>query len=271
MNDIPKNEDSAIGFELEHEPTPPPLPGTVILRKDLEDLASALLSELLIHAQNCVRTFGDFHLALSGGSTPMPVYMRLMTDPLYRAFPWKFTHIWIVDERRVPLSDDKANFKHIKEIIADHADMPVENVHPVLTGADDPAASYEQDLRQALAWREKGHDRLDYVLLGMGGDGHTASLFPNSPALDETARLVAPNDGDEVIPPPRITMTYPLINAARYVAILVAGEGKRDMLTRIATPERRDNESTRALPVLGVQPIGGVLKWFVDHAACPTD
>jgi len=267
----PSPGDSAIGFDLEREPTPPELPGTVVLRKDIEDASSALLADLLLHAQNCVRAFGDFHLALSGGSTPIPVYMRLMTDPLFRTFPWKFTHLWIVDERRVPLSDDQSNFKHIKEIVADHADMPTDNVHPILAENPDAAESYERELQQTLAWREKGHDRLDFVLLGMGADAHTASLFPNSPALDDRGRLVMDNDGPEVTPPPRITMTYPLINSARYVAVLVSGRGKRDTLARVAKAASAQTAGAHDMPILGVRPSGGVLKWFLDHDACPGD
>lgn len=263
--------DSHIGFDLEAAPTPPDLPGSVVVKPELEDLAGAILADLLIHAQNCVRAFGDFHLALSGGSTPLPVYMRLMTDPLYRSFPWKFTHLWVVDERRVPLEDERCNFRHLREIIADHADMPRGNVHPIVAERDDAAAAYERELKQTLAWREKGHDRLDFVLLGCGDDGHTASLFPSSPALFESKKLVVANDGPRVTPPARVTMTYPLINAARFIVVLVAGEKKRATIERLeashrAGDARRDAEE---LPILGVSPIGGALKWFLDESACP--
>jgi 6-phosphogluconolactonase len=262
-----------VGFDLEPAPTPPTLPGTVVVKTDIEDLAGALLADLLIHAQNCVRAFGDFHLALSGGSTPLPLYMRLMTDPLYRSFPWKFTHLWLVDERRVPLDDDRSNFRHLREIIADHADMPKGNVHPIDAERDDAANRYERDLKQTLAWRERGHDRLDFVLLGCGEDGHTASLFPHSTALNETARLVAINDGPTVTPPPRVTMTYPLLNAARFITILVTGAKKRAMIEQLEAAHHNASPGNppdhAELPILNINPIGGTLKWFLDEPACP--
>lgn len=252
---------------VEPDPVPPRLPnaGAVIVRQEVEDLHSALAADILVHAFNCVRAFGDFHLALSGGSTPMPLYRRLMVDPAYRALPWNRTHLWIVDERRVPFTDDKSNFKHIKELIADHADIPDRNVHPMMVMEDSPDSLYEDALRESLAWREKGHDRLDFVLLGMGADGHTASLFPGSPAIDVRDRLVVVNSGPKVTPPDRVTMTYPLINASRFIAVLVTGENKREKLAAL----RDARNSVSELPISGIKPIGGELRWYMDAAACP--
>ncbi len=252
-------------FSIEPEPLAPDLPGHVVVRRDAEDLHAALAADLLIHAQNCVRRFGDFHLALSGGSTPMPFYTRLMLDPVYRTFPWRKTHLWIVDERRVPSADDRLNFKHIHDILGEHSGIPTEQIHPIPVLEDDADQQYETELRQTLAWREKGHDRLDFVLLGMGDDGHTASLFPNSPALNSGERLVVINAGDAVTPPDRITMTYHLINASRLIAILVTGEKKRTMLARI----EQGNANADDLPILGIAPIGGSLRWYLDAPACP--
>lgn len=265
-------------FDLEPDPPAPKLPGSVVVRPDADALIDALAADLLIHAHNCVRSFGDFHLALSGGSTPIPLYQRLMIDPIYREFPWTRTHLWIVDERRVPFDDERSNFKMISEIIGDHSGIPREQVHPMFALADDADAQYAQTLRDVLGWRERGHDRLDYVLLGMGSDGHTASLFPRSPALLETTRspaapgvapLVRINAGPAVTPPERVTMTLPLINASRFIGVLVTGKGKRSMLSTI---ERRQHEpsAVEELPILGVRPIGGELRWYLDHDACPT-
>jgi 6-phosphogluconolactonase len=271
----PALSDSAVGYELEPEPEAPPLPGETILRADAHDLISALAADLLIHAKNCVRAFGDVHLALSGGSTPMPLYNRLMTDPLYRDFPWGFAHLWIVDERRVPVDDERSNFKHIAEYLVGHSDIPDANVHPIRALDDGCDESYERELQQALAWREKGHDRLDFVLLGMGADGHTASLFPHSPALAERSRLVRINAGPTVTPPERVTMTYPLLNASRFAAVLVTGSGKREALARVSAAHQRaesnggaDAQVAAELPILGVRPTGGVLRWYVDGEAC---
>ena len=247
--------------------TAPSLPGQVVLREDIEELGNTLGAELFLHANNCVRSFGDFHLALSGGSTPLPFYERLMVDPMFRSFPWPRTHLWIVDERRVPFTDDRSNFRHIEECLVHHSDIPKENVHPMQAMRADADLEYEAELREALAWREKGQDRLDFALLGLGTDGHTASLFPHSPALAERERLVKINAGPKVTPPDRVTMTFPLLNATRFVAFLATGAGKRDMIARIA----RRIDRVEDIPALGIAPIGGVLKWFIDHEACPRE
>jgi 6-phosphogluconolactonase len=268
-------------YELEPEPALPALPGQVVLRKDPYDLYAALGSDLMLHAFNCVRAFGDFHLALSGGSTPLPFYRRLMTDPVFREWPWSRTHLWLVDERRVPPDDERCNWSQIAGYMLDHSDIPRSQAHPIDALADRAAEDYEDELRQTLAWREKGHDRLDAVLLGMGSDGHTASLFPRSPALDERTRLVALNTGPTVTPPDRITMTFPLLNAARFTAVLVTGESKKSTIARVAAAAQAntlpaahpgDTSAHRDLPILGVRPLGdGALRWYLDHAACPME
>lgn len=266
MNDAPRNKDN---YALEPEAPVPVLPGRVIVRPDDEDLHHALGSDLLVHAQNCVRQFGDFHLALSGGSTPLPFYRRLMIDPIFRDFPWKRTHIWLVDERRVPVTDDRSNWAHIASILLDHSDIPSSHAHAMDATAVDADIRYEHELQSALAWREKGHDRLDFVLLGMGDDAHTASLFPHSPALDARDRLVVINAGPTVTPPDRVTLTYKAINAARFIAVLVTGAKKQQTIARIA----RGGDPSE-LPILGVAPVsadaeGGELRWYLDRAACP--
>jgi 6-phosphogluconolactonase len=219
------------------------------------------------------------------------LYRRLMIDPRYRDLPWTRTHLWIVDERRVDFDDERSNFKLISELIGDHSGIPANQVHPIYAMADDADEQYERALRETLGWREPGHDRLDFVLLGMGDDGHTASLFPHSPALpphSPTAtphansgaagadadegddRLVLINTGPTVTPPDRVTMTYRLINASRFVAVMVTGAGKRPMVERIAAAAAgRGADSYEEVPILGVRPVGGELRWYLDHAACP--
>ena len=197
----------------------------------------------------------------------MPLYQRLMIDPAYRRMPWRKTHLWIVDERRVPFDDERSNFRHIKEIIGDHSDIPGNQLHPIEATRADAAESYERTIQEVLGWREKGQDRLDFVLLGMGPDGHTASLFPESRALDVEDRLVTSNDGPSVVPPDRITMTYRLINASRMIVPLVTGAGKADMIRRVATGD----DDARTLPIKGIAPIGGQLCWYLDRDACGGD
>lgn len=244
------------------------LPGTEIVRESIEEITEAAAADLAIHAMACVRAFGDFHLALSGGSTPEPLYRRLMVDPAYRAIPWRKTHVWIVDERRVPLDHELSNFRMIREVLVDHADIPSGQVHPIQSTSAKADDLYEAELRRVLEWREKGHDRLDYVLLGVGADGHTASLFPNSPAQAASDRLVAMNDGPSVTPPPRVTMTYAMLNASRFIGVFVTGGKKRDVLKKIAAASTgQSTNGVGTLPVLGIKPLAGELRWYLDAEA----
>jgi 6-phosphogluconolactonase len=236
----------------------------VITAETLDELIDKLAADLVVHAENCVRTFGDFHLALSGGSTPQPLYERLMYDPNYRRLPWRRTHLWLVDERCVPFDDAHSNFRLISETIVDHADIPQEQVHPMFAMSPNADDEYEQQLREHLAWREKGQDRLDFVLLGMGADGHTASLFPNTQPLHETEKLVRFNIARDAHPRDRLTMTFPVINSARFVAVMVAGESKAAAIRRAS----QRTESLDELPILGVSPLNGELRWYLDVAAC---
>ncbi len=243
----------------------PALPGRVVASPTADDVFSALGADLLVHANNCVRAYGDFHLALSGGSTPMPFYQCLMVDPRFRQFPWERTHLWMVDERCVDPDDDRCNFKHIRETIVEHVDIAPHQVHPMNAQCPGAASAYDALLRETLAWRERGHDRLDFVLLGMGSDGHTASLFPHSPALHEASAFVAHNDGPTVTPPARVTMTYPFLNASRFLAVLVIGQAKHQTLCRVANAQRSDASQW---PIRGIAPVGGELQWYLDRAAC---
>jgi len=251
---------------IEKGPDAPDLRGVVSVRQDEDGVIDALAADLLMQAHACVRAFGDFHLALSGGSTPQPLYRRLMFDPNYRNLPWKRTHLWIVDERCVPFDDERSNFGMIRELIVEPSDMPPEQVHPIVPLLDDSAAAYERELEEHLKWREPGHDRLDFVVLGMGEDGHVASLFPGSPALDDGGRLVLANEGPAVTPPPRITMTMRLLNASRVLALMVVGERKREAIARA----QRGEDAVETFPVLGLDPSAGALRWYLDWEACPS-
>ncbi len=220
----------------------------------LDDVAGAIMGA----AQQAIESRGAFHLALSGGSTPEPLYVRMVIDPRFRLFPWEATHVWIVDERRVPHDDDRSNYRMIRQSLLDHVPMRRRQVHPMPVEGEDPAGEYERQLQRHLP-----SGRLDFVLLGMGADGHTASLFPHSPALVQVARPVVVNDGPHVTPPPRVTMTYPLLNAARHVAVLVIGASKAATLRRIEAA----GADAMALPITGVDPTDGEVMWYLDRDA----
>lgn len=252
-------------YDLAQSIAAPHLPGEVVVCDTVEELVERMSSDLLAHSLNCWRAFGDFHMAVSGGSTPVPFYRHLMTDPICRGIPWKKTHLWCVDERRVSIDDERSNWRMIEDHFGEHSGIPRSQQHPMEALSHHVERQYERLLRSALEWRERGQDRLDYILLGVGTDGHTASLFPRSPALIEQHRLICINSGETVVPPDRVTMTLPLINSARFVAVMVTGEGKQEIVRRLST---NGHATVLDLPIRGVRPLGGTLCWYLDRAAC---
>ena len=246
------------------------LTGTVHIAADTDRLYDDMAQNLLSAALQAVERRGRFHLALSGGSTPKPFYHRLAVDPRCQALPWAHTHLWIVDERRVPDTDDRSNVKMIRDTLTSLVPLPADHLHPMPVLDDDPAARYEQLLAGMIHREDPSHDtppRLDYVVLGVGDDGHTASLFPHSDALHVTDRWIAVNDGPTVTPPPRLTMTYPLLNAARGVAILVTGQKKAAILHTIDQRVQSSGPDIESLPICGIQPHNGLLTWYLDALA----
>jgi 6-phosphogluconolactonase len=263
-------------YDVELPPPIPALPGVVATRPHVDDVIDLLALALTNAAVECARAFGEFHLALSGGSTPMPLYRRLMLDPSYRHLPWDRTHLWIVDERRVPFDDPQSNYRQIHELLVEDSGIPKPQVHPIEAMRPDADRHYENELRQALDWRRSNQDRLDFVVLGMGADGHTASLFPRSRALRDASsppRDVLINTGPEVTPPERVTMTPHLLNGARQLAVLVCGQGKRQTIAKVSAASRLAPHdialAADELPILSIQPSAGTLTWYLDHAACP--
>jgi 6-phosphogluconolactonase len=244
------------------------LRGRRVIEPDVEALVDRVADDICQLARHRVGVAGEFHLALSGGSTPKLLYQHLVIDPRYRSMPWDSTHLWIVDERCVPFDDEKSNYRMINELIIEHVPIGVAHVHPMPVTEQAGDVKYEKDLRAALDTPASG-GRLDLVLLGMGPDGHTASLFPRTPGLTETERWVILNDGEAVMAPrPRMTMTFPLINNARHIGLLVTGESKHAMLKQVAdSPDAPDHVQT--LPVTGVRPAGedSEMTWYLDQAA----
>lgn len=249
------------------------LNGNVIVGKDarmvLEDLATTMADA----AARAVEERGVFHVALSGGSTPEPFYMLMATHPDQRLFPWHQTHIWIVDERCVPEDDERSNIKMIRESLSEHVPIRRRQVHAMPVMEADPAAIYIDELNHVFindgenSRNDNDVPRLDFVLLGMGDDAHTASLFPNSDALDVNDAWIAVNDGPHVTPPKRVTMTYPLLNAARELAVLAVGEKKKATIQKIDTAMGNGTATTQELPITGIAPTDGELTWFLDAAA----
>lgn len=245
------------------------LPGTTLTYADKHQLFEDLGDILLAAGMEAVRERGVCHLALSGGSTPEPFYMSLVTDPRYRVFPWQHTHIWIVDERRVPEDHEKSNVRMIREALADHMGMKRSQVHAMPVMSSDPGSEYEVTLRDVFdetprCYSDAGVPQLDFVLLGMGDDCHTASLFPNTEAIHVDDRWIVVNEGPNVTPPDRVTMTYPLLNAARDLGVLCIGEKKTAALQRVAALNAPDPVN---VPISGITPTDGQLTWYLDHTA----
>jgi 6-phosphogluconolactonase len=178
---------------------------------------------------------------------------------------WSRVHLWMVDERCVPDDDPQLNFPLIRDGVAAPLSIPIANLHAMPVLRRNGHREYEHAITLALSVRSPADRRLDAVVLGMGPDGHTASLFPQSPALDEAERWVVFNDGARVVPPrPRMTLTYPALNSAHLIVLLVTGAAKRDALAKTAA---RTSEFD-LWPVAGLSPQSDArMLWCLDRAA----
>lgn len=205
---------------------------------------------------------GMFNVALSGGSTPRGMYRALAAPPYRDQVNWNAVQVFFSDERFVPPESEESNYHLARQELLSQVQIPDRFVHRVATVDILPAESaalYEQGIRRVL---QAGLDEVpsfDLIFLGLGPDGHTASLFPGTEALQERDLLVAANFVPE-LDSWRITFTYPLLNAARQVAFLVEGAGKAEMVRRVI-------EGDAELPASLIRPITGELVWMLDQAA----
>lgn len=240
------------------------LPGEQALGETPEAAAARLADALVAHLRRRLSSFVPVHVALSGATSGKLVATALGLAEL-RTEEWARIHVWMVDERAVGPDDPALNFASLRQALLAHAPVPPANLHPMPVLAPDGAERYEAELRAALAPRPPDERRLDAIVLGLGADGHTASLFPASPALAAGARWIAWNDGATVTPPrPRLTMTFSLIGQTPFLALFVTGASKHAALARVA----EGREDYRALPVAGVVGSPGARPlWFLDRAA----
>lgn len=228
---------------------------------DLETLSRAAASLVAAQARSAVAARGRFGLALAGGGTPRRTYELLAGIALPEQVPWDRIHVFWGDERCVPLDDPRSNYGMAAAAWLDRAPIPRSQIYPLHCGADPEAAArqYEAQLQAYLAG---GPPRLDLVLLGLGVDGHTASLFPGAPALEETARWTAAVYlADQNLW--RVTLTAPFINQARLIVFLVAGPSKAAVLRQVLHGSR----NPRRLPAQLIEPADGELVWLTDLAA----
>ena len=234
--------------------------------QDIEEMSRDAADFICERSILCVREQGFFTIALSGGSTPRRLYELLASSPYSESIPWEHIHIFWGDERCVSPDHSESNYHLTAQALLDHVPLPPGNIHRMM-GETNPhtkaAADYEEEIRGFF--RKMGCESLDFpvfdlILLGVGEDGHTASLFPGSEALQERERWVS-----AVLAPPgmvvekRVTLTMPVIDAARWVMFLVSGDRKRDIVRAIFN----DPDAVDRFPAAMVGERPDVF-WFLD-------
>ena len=236
---------------------------------DAQRLADAAARRFLSAANTAIEARGEFIVALAGGSTPRHVYARLATEPFVSSLDWSRVYFLWGDERCVPPDHEASNFRMAREALLDHVPVPEANVHRI-RGEDDPAEAamaYERVLRTVLRTpsgppRIAPGARLDLVLLGLGKDGHTASLFPGGASLQPDTRWVAA-EHVRAASQWRVTLTAIVINAAAEVAFVVSGDAKAAIVRKVLEGPHRPHE----LPAQLVAPTAGRRVWLLDAPA----
>ncbi|XP_069001169.1 GDH/6PGL endoplasmic bifunctional protein [Embiotoca jacksoni] len=228
-----------------------------------EELVERLAADMQEAAEAAVREEGVFHLALSGGSTPLALFHRLSQH--HFSFPWRRTHVWMVDERCVPLTELESNFRSLHDHLLQHVRIPYYNIHPMpvqlnqrlCVEEDGGALMYERELGKSV-----NDTSFHFVMLGVGYDGHTASLFPGGKANELNESLVVLTESP-VKPHQRMSLTFGAINRARRVALLVMGKGKHELITQLS----RVKDNPDKWPITAVKPVKGRLVWYIDYDA----
>ena len=228
---------------------------------DLEALSRAAADLFAERVVRAVADHGRCAILLAGGETPRSTYELLVEKPLRDQVPWRGLHLFWGDERCVSPDDPRSNARMVHRALIDRVPVPAGQVYPI-PGDGDPrqaADEYEELLRRFFAGAAP---RFDLVLLGLGNDGHTASLFPDSPALEERQRWasVTRRAGEEIV---RVTLTPRLINQADLIVFLVAGEDKATVLREVL----ENHPDPRSLPARMIMPEQGELRWLVDKSA----
>lgn len=242
-------------------PTP-----TIRVLKDSDELAAAAAHVIIHAASRAIRARGCFTIALSGGSTPEKTYQLLAQPENAQKIDWARWYVFFGDERFVPLDDPRSNYHLAARTLLSHVPLPSANIFAVptdLPNAASAASAYSAMVAKFFKLTPTdAPPRLDLILLGLGDDGHTASLFPGKPSLQEK-KLWFTGTSPGILPPPvdRITATFPLLNAGREVMFLVGGAGKAKILQAVLSAK------TWQYPCNHVVPQDGVLLWALDAAA----
>lgn len=241
-----------------------PAPHEIRVLENESVLAEGVADFLANTIEETLRRKSRVRLVLSGGSTPRRLYHTLARPEWAKRIDWTSVVLFFGDERCVRPDHPDSNYGMAKEALIDPLRIAPQHVMRMLGEAEpeEAASHYETTIREAFAPDQAAVPRFDLVFLGLGDDGHTASLFPASPALHEQTRLVVTTSSPIGITR-RLTMTFPLLNAAEAVAFLVAGAAKASVLRRVV----EDSESAASLPASQIRPANGRLIWYVDRAA----
>ncbi|HVG29774.1 MAG TPA: 6-phosphogluconolactonase [Pyrinomonadaceae bacterium] len=234
----------------------------VLIFDDAEGAARAAAGRFAEIAGESVRARGRFSVALSGGSTPRRIYELLAGEEFGARVDWSKAHVFFGDERCVPPDDAASNYRMAQDALLSRVSVPAENVHRMI-GEGDAASNarlYEEELRAFFG--DAASPAFDLVMLGMGEDGHTASLFPETPALDERGAWVVANRVEK-LGAYRLTLTATVINHAAHVLFVATGAGKAVRLSEVLSGAREPHR----LPAQLIRPTGGTLEWYVDRAA----
>jgi 6-phosphogluconolactonase len=235
----------------------------IIYCKEPEDLSASGAKHIAVLAKEAIQTKGRFTLSLAGGSTPESLYRLLSSEEYSRKIPWDKVHLFWGDERCVPPDHPDSNYRMLRKTLFSAIDIPPENIHRIKGELGEAgAAAYEETLRMSFKMDGPGFPCFDLTLLGMGADGHTASLFPGTPVLSEE-KLWVRNVFVENLKPMRITLSPPVINSAAEILLLVSGEGKAPALKEVLEgpfdPGRYPAQLLRGAK--------GNVTWLVDEAA----
>lgn len=233
---------------------------------NVDAISRAAVETIVSHISESLQTHDVYSIALSGGSTPRRLYALLANDAKLQAqIPWDRVHFFWGDERHVPPGHPDSNYRMAYNALLSKVPVPSTNIHRIRAedfDADKAAVDYEQEIRRFFKIDAGQMPRFNSVLLGMGPDGHTASLFPGTSALEETKRLAVAN-WIEKLQSYRITLTGPLFNNADRILFLVGGAEKAETLRAVLG----GNSKTARFPVQLIQPTHGEVTWFLDQSA----
>ena len=238
------------------------LPEWMTVVPDLDALNHAAANEFVSCATAAIRARGRFTVALSGGKTPRAIY-SLLAEKFADSVPWHQVFVFFGDERHVPPDDPGSNYRMANEAFLCRVPIPAKNVHRIQAElpATMAADQYQSTLQEFFSFQNGRFPRFDLVMLGMGEDGHTASLFSGTTALDENSRLVVANHVEK-LQTDRITLTFPVLNAAAEVMVAIAGQNKARVVRDIVNSPQEN-----LYPIQRVHPNDGRLLWLVEQTA----